>query len=186
LITKAQDQPSYKANAGDVRLDVYRALLAAGVKLTPDEASSMAREAARRGLPNEVVTVMQPMADQLNADQKKQLDDSNAKVKADKASLAAQEKETTTKGDAAGLASLGEAYLSYGDYAKAVQLIQAGLTKGISDPGKADVARLHLGIAQLRAGQKEAALATFGQIKSDNGTYMLAKAWVLIAAKSAA
>ncbi|HVY88703.1 MAG TPA: hypothetical protein VG942_07535 [Hyphomonadaceae bacterium] len=184
LITKAQEQPSYKANAGDVRLDVYRALVAAGVKLTPAEASSMAVEASRRGLPNEIVMVMTPMAAELGPDQKKQLDDASGKIKADKAALPAQEKDFANKPDA--LAQLGEAYISYGDYAKAVELIQTALTKGISDPGKADVARLHLGIAQLKAGQKDAAIATFGQVKSDNGTFILAKAWVLIAAKPAA
>ena len=40
--------------------------------------------------------------------------------------------------------------------------------------------RLHLGIAQYRAGQKDAAQATWAEVKSDNGAGMLAKNWTII------
>jgi hypothetical protein len=189
LITGAQRAPGYQAAASDVRLDVYRALTAAGVKLTPEEKATMASEALKRVLPAEAVSIMQPLyasgelggpSDANAARHKVTFDEATAKAAVEKSGLAQEEKEVTAKGDAASLAALGEVYLAYGDNAKAVDLIQKGLAKGIADAGKADMAKLHLGMAQHRAGQKDAARATWAEIKADNGAAMLARSWTLI------
>ena len=78
------------------------------------------------------------------------------------------------------LAKIGEAHMSYGDYPKAIEVLQAALTKGIASPEEAAFARLHLGIAQYRAGQADAARATWAEVKSDNGATVLAQNWTLI------
>jgi hypothetical protein len=189
LITGAQRAPGYQAAASDVRLDVYRALAAAGVKLTPDEKANMAGEALKRVLPAETVAIMQPLyasgelggaSDANAARHKATFDEATKKAAAEKSGLAQEEKEVVAKGDAASLAALGEVYMAYGDYAKAIDFIQKGLAKGIADVGKADMAKLHLGMAQHRSGQKDAARATWAEIKADNGAAMLARSWTLI------
>jgi hypothetical protein len=189
LITGAQREPGYQAAASDVRLDVYRTMAAAGVKLTPDEKANMASEALKRVLPAETVAILQPLyasgeiggAADTNAVRHKAIfDEATKKAEVEKAGLAQEEKEVTAKGDAGSLAALGEVYMAYGDNAKAADLIQKGLAKGITDAGKADMAKLHLGMAQHRSGQKDAARTTWAEIKADNGAAMLARTWTLI------
>ena len=78
------------------------------------------------------------------------------------------------------LANIGEAMMSHGDNAQAIDLIKKGIERGISDPGELDMAKLHLGIAQFRSGDKEAARTTWAEVKADNGAGALARNWVLI------
>ncbi len=54
-----------------------------------------------------------------------------------------------------------DAYLGYGDYAKAAELYKLALTKGGVD---ASTANTRLGIALARSGQKDAALQAFGLV----------------------
>jgi TolA-binding protein len=78
------------------------------------------------------------------------------------------------------MASIGEAHLSYGDYARAAEVLKSALSKGISEPGAADLARLHLGIALYRQGQPTEAQNAWAEIKSANGAAVLAQSWSLI------
>ena len=75
--------------------------------------------------------------------------------------------------------SVGLAYLGYGQYGKAVEAIERGLSK----PGvrNAADAQLLLGIAELSAGQKEQARKTFRAVKGDPDLQRLAKLWSLYA-----
>ena len=75
--------------------------------------------------------------------------------------------------------SVGLAYLGYGQYDKAVEAIERGLSKpGVRN--EAD-AQLLLGIAELNAGQKEQARKTFRAVKGDTDLQRLAKLWSLYA-----
>jgi hypothetical protein len=179
-IANAQNEPGFKAAAKDIRIDIYRAALAAGVKLSQDQINSYADETNNKGFPGEAVAALEPLSAELSASAKTTLANATKLAKDDKAGLAKEEKDALAKGSAERLAGLGEAFYTYGDYAKAVELIQAGVTKGIADPGKADIARLHLGMAQYKAGQKDAAAATWAQIKSDNGSAVLGRMWTQI------
>lgn len=190
LITGARGEPGYSVYANQIRLDVYRTMVAAGVKLTPEQTLTMANEALMRVLPTETLAVLKPAiqsgyvggaSDPRAADAKTVLAEAESKAALETKGLAAEEKSTSTKGSAADLASLGEVFLTHGDYAKAIDYIQKGLAKGISDAGSADIARVHLGIAQFKAGQKDAAVATWEQVKADNGAAVLARSWVLLA-----
>lgn len=177
LIARAQNEPRYGAAT---RLDMFRTLIAAGVQLTPQEKSIAANEAIQRGLPNEALQLLESPGAPTGEQDKENLDNAKAQVPKDKAGLAAETTSILAKGDASAIASIGEAHLSYGDYAKAAEVLQAALAKGIADAGEADVARLHLGIAQLRNNQKDAARATWTSIKADNGAAVLAQNWILI------
>jgi hypothetical protein len=64
-----------------------------------------------------------------------------------------------------------------GQAAKGVQLMQQGIAKG--NLKRAEDAKLHLGIAQLIAGDKAKAQATFKSVQGNDGTADLARLWML-------
>jgi tetratricopeptide (TPR) repeat protein len=86
-------------------------------------------------------------------------------------------------GDA--LVKVGAQYLACGDAAKAVQLIQAGITKGSlakGEPKEAernDEAYILLGIAQLKSNNKAEAAKAFRNVKKDPTMVRIAKLWLL-------
>jgi tetratricopeptide (TPR) repeat protein len=181
LIARVQKEPNF---GFATRLDMFRALQFAGVKLTPAEKSLFGSEAIKRGLPNEALEVLGPAvaSGELGANEEDQNNLKSAKTQSvsDKAGLAKETIDVLAKGDASTIAKIGEAHLSYGDNAKAIEVLQAALAKGIADAGEADVAKLHLGIAQFRAGQKDAARATWAAVKADNGAGTIARNWILM------
>ena len=170
-----------------VRLDMYRTMLASGIKLTPQDKSNIGREAIRRGLPQEALSILEPAiaSGELGSAQedKDNLATAKRRVGEDKPNLAKETQEIVKEGNASAMAAIGEAHLSYGDNANAVEVLKAALDKGISNAGEADLARLHLGIAQHRLGDKAAAQATWASIKGNNGAAVLAQNWTLISNK---
>jgi len=181
LIVRAQNEPKFSRAT---HLDLYRTLMAAGVKLSAQEKRQAIREAlTARGLPNEALELLEPAVasgELSSQDDKDDLAKAKSGVTQDKAGLAKETNDALARSDAAFIAKLGEAHLSYGDYARAIEVLQAALTKGITNPEEAAFARLHLGIAQYRAGQADAARATWAEVKSDNGATVLAQNWTLI------
>ena len=181
LIVRAQNEPKFSRAT---HLDLYRTLMAAGVKLSAQEKRQAIREAlTSRGLPNEALQLLEPAVasgELSNQEDKDDLAKAKSVVAGDKAGLAKETTDALTKSDASYIAKLGEAHLSYGDYAKAIEVLQAALTKGIANPDEAAFARLHLGIAQYRGGQADAARATWAEVKSENGATVLAQNWTLI------
>jgi hypothetical protein len=179
LIGRVQNMPGYGAAH---RLDMLRAMNAAGVKLSATEKNLAGSEALKRGLPNEALQVLEPAiaSGELagNAEAEKNVKDAKQLGAEDKVNLAKDTPGIVSKGTASAIATTGEAYLSYGDNAKAIELINMALAKGMTGE-EGDIAKLHLGIAQLRSGQKDAAQATWGGIK-DGIPGVLAHNWVLI------
>lgn len=181
LIVPAQEAPGYGPG---VRLDLFRTLQAAGVKLNAQERTSLSDGALKRGLPNEAFTVLESAVAAndatLTALDKENFAEAKTQIVSDKAGLAKEAADAQAKGTGADMASIGEAYLSYGDNAKAVELLKAAIAKGIADAGELDAAKLHLGIAQYRAGDKDAARATWAEVKADTAPGILASNWTLI------
>jgi hypothetical protein len=70
-----------------------------------------------------------------------------------------------------------------GQAAKGVQMMQQGIAKG--GIKRLEDAKLHLGIAQLIAGDKAKAQATFRSVQGNDGTTDLARLWLLHARRSA-
>lgn len=181
LIARVQEEPGFGTA---VRLDMFRALQAAGVKLPPEQLAGAANEAVEtHGLPNDAVQLLDAgvSSGEITVQGAKEL---LAKAKSqaanDKAGLAKETADVLAKGDGAAIATIGEAHLSYGDYPKAIEVLQAAIAKGISDPGDLALAKLHLGIAQFRAGQADAARSTWAEVTPGNATGTLAHAWTLI------
>ena len=87
--------------------------------------------------------------------------------------LAAAEAEAKD-GDA--LVRIGMGYSGLGQHDKGIALIQKGIARGgLRNP---EDAKLHLGIAQLRAGNKAKAAEAFRSVKGTDGTADLARLWL--------
>ena len=92
--------------------------------------------------------------------------------------LANAEAEAVEDGNA--LLRIGMAYTGMGQYDKGIPLMQKGLTK--SNLKNVDDARLHLGIAYLRAGNRAKAVETFRTVKGTDGAADLARLWTRVGA----
>lgn len=99
---------------------------------------------------------------------------------ADQKSLPAFEKEAIAAANGDSDVKLGEAYLSYGDHAKAIEAIKRGLKKG--NVKVVDEAHLQLGLAYLNAKQINEAISSFKAVPADSKLASIAKLWSIYAA----
>ena len=97
----------------------------------------------------------------------------SGKVAADKASLPGAEKSALAAAAARPAMVTGDAYLGYGEYAKAAALYRAALTKSGADK---DLINLRLGIALARSGDKAGATAAFNAVSGSRAA--VAKLWL--------
>ena len=81
-------------------------------------------------------------------------------------------------GDANALVRIGMAYTGLGQHDKGIALIQQGIAKG--GHKHVDDARLHLGIAYLRAGNRAKANEAFRSVKGTDGAADLARLWTRV------
>ena len=98
----------------------------------------------------------------------------NSKVAADRASLPGLEKSALASAAARQAMVTGDAYLGYGDYAKAAALYRAALTKSGVD---ANLANLRLGIALARSGDNAGAAVALRAVSGPRAE--IAKYWLL-------
>ena len=173
-----------KKSTDKQQLHVMRLATHVGAVTEPLKFEECAQIAIALGLPGEAQSLLEQafdkkyIVDARQADRdKKLLAEAKAAATGDKATLAQQ--ETSARANAAGNADvkLGAAYLSYGDNAKAIEVLQRGIGKGsVRDP---DEAGLLLGIAYLRSGNKDEAVKAFNTVKVDPTMTRIAKLWVL-------
>lgn len=78
--------------------------------------------------------------------------------------------------DGNALVRIGMGYSGLGQHDKAIALIQKGIARG--DLRNPEDAKLHLGIAYLRAGNKAKAAEAFRSVKGTDGTADLARLWL--------
>jgi hypothetical protein len=165
-------------------LQVYRLSADVGALQTGSDYAEMAQLALDVGGPGEAVTTLtkgfaanvfvQPADKNRN---QHLLDSAKKELAADQPALAKNEADATNAVTGDRLVGVGIAFYGTGDYAKAAKDISAGLAKGVSKD--ATDARLSLGIAQLKAGDKDAAVKTFRQVKDDPVSERLAALWIL-------
>ena len=163
----------------DTRLDVMRLLKAAGALEGAYDYREYAEEAYLR-FPNEAMQVLQEGASKnlLNLTAKGDASDImgivKGKVAADKASLVAADKSARAAANGKAALSTADAFVGYGDYAKAIDLYKVALAKGGVDAG---LTNLHLGWAQALSGDTAGAKATFAAITGPRKT--LADFWII-------
>jgi hypothetical protein len=94
----------------------------------------------------------------------------------DKASLPASEKSAAAAATGKPAASTANAFMSYGDYAKAADLYRLALQKGGVD---ADEVNTRLGIALARTGDKTGAVGAFGKVSGTGVRKKIADLWTV-------
>ncbi len=133
--------------------------------------------ALNRGFPGEAKAaidsgIASKMLDPANALVKEMKASADSKVVADKAGLAAAEKEI--KGNARIALATGDAYYGYGNFAKAVELYKQSMTGTNVD---LSISNLRLGAALAMTGDKTAAVEAFKAVKG-GAREALAQYWM--------
>ena len=157
---------------------------AVGVMQQPHEFTDYAELAIEAGSPGEAEQVL------TSALKNNVFSDPHQKAKAERILKDAKKraaKDQTTLADTAALAAkqvkgdsdirVGLAYYGYKQYDKAIQMFNQGISKGgLTRPAEA---HLLLGISQLKAGNKPAAVKAFNSVKGNPTLQRLAALWVL-------
>jgi len=147
-------------------LDVMRLMRANGALTGERDYVEYAQTAILGGFPGEAKEVLDEGIAQgaLQASTpavKEMLDSVNSKVASDKASLAGLEKEAAAARNGRAAMGTADAYLGYGDYAKAAALYRLALEKGDVDT---DAANTRLGFALAKTGDRAGADAAFAAV----------------------
>jgi len=165
-------------------LQTYRLASEVNVLKRPEDFTDFAQLAIEAGSPGEAQQVIEKgmqgnvftdartkgKAQRLLADAKK----ASAR---DQATLGKSAEEAARSSNGNQDVGLGLAYYGYQQYDKAVQALTQGISKGgLKDPASA---HLLLGIAQLKAGNKTAALKSFKAVKGNPTLQRLASLWSL-------
>jgi tetratricopeptide (TPR) repeat protein len=179
LIAAVSKQPSFAADR--LALDLDRIKLATGAMTSAGDYMDAAQLALLGGFAGEAKSFLDKgyaagvLGKDAQADREKRLADMAGQQAADGSKKLDQQAQAAT--DAAALDKLGQTYAGYGQNDKAIAAYRQALQKG-GAPHPGDV-QLHLGIAELAAGQKAAARETLGGVAGNDGTKDLAQLWLL-------
>ena len=164
---------------GSINLDLYRLMRATKSLDGERDYFEYAALASERGLPGETKSVIDEgmAAGKVPATSRALTElrtSASAKIAADRASLATSERSAAGAANGRLAANTADAYLAYGDDAKAIALYRSALTKGGVD---ADAVNTRMGIALARSGDKAGARAAFEAVKGTRSE--VAKFWTL-------
>lgn len=151
---------------GQADLDVLRLMRVTKALSGTGDFVEYATVANDRGLPGEVKKVIDEgrasgALTGENATTKELYTLASGKTKADYASLAGDEKASAGAKDGRTANATADAYVGYGEYAKAIPLYQMALTKGGVD---ANTVNTRLGIAMALSGNKAGAKEAFAKV----------------------
>ena len=186
LLAAIQKKPSFSDR---LTLDLDRLMAATGAMKSADDYMQAAQLALLAGLPGDAKAFLDKgvsagvLGKGAGADREKRLADMASRQASDDQKSLPQ-LATEADASAKGLASvkLGDAYASYGQYAKAIEAYQKGLKKGgLEHP---DDAKLHLGIAYLLSGDKAKAQESFNSLSGRDATRDLGQLWLIEARAS--
>jgi hypothetical protein len=176
-----------KAGFGDrFALDVMRLRLASGTLSKTEDFMEMAQLAMQAGVPAEARRIVEQgfkagaLGTGPDAARHKRLRDLAVKQEADsKVNLSNQAVEATGFKEGDGLIKVGYAYVSLGEAAKGIELIQEGIAKGSLK--RPEDAKLRLGMAQLQSPRtRAAAVQTLRSVKGNDGAAEIARLWVIL------
>lgn len=182
MLARIQARPGF---ADRLVLDVYRLQLMTDTLDDPAQYLEMAQLALHSGLPAEAKRVVEAgyaagkLGTGAEAERHKRL--------RDMANKQAAEDEKTLSADVIGrsaeaLVNTGQALVAAGRVAKGIELTEHGIAKGgLKRP---DDAKLHLGQAYLKNGNKTKAVEVFKSVKGADGVADLARLWAIQAGRS--
>jgi TolA-binding protein len=184
LLYTLRNDNSFSSDAK--KLQLFRLMSEVDVLQHGEDYTEMAQIALDQGSPGEAQHILEKgfqkgvFADQRSKDKNTRLLETAKKaVAAGQTQLPKMEQDANAAATGDAAVTCGLAYLGYGKYDKAVELLSKGLTKGgLKAHSDAD-AHLLLGIAQLEAGHKDDAVKSFRQAKGDPSLERLANLWSL-------
>lgn len=188
LLSRIQRKPGFSDR---LALDAYRLSLATGSMTAANDYSEMAQLALQAGSGAEARQVIDKgfasgvLGTGPEADRHKRLRDLVTKRTDEaKKNEAEDERQAVAAKDGNDQVTLGLNEVFEGQKAKGIQLIQQGIAKGgLKRP---EDAKLHLGIAQVVAGDSAKAQATLKTVTGNDGTADLARLWALYARRAKA
>jgi tetratricopeptide (TPR) repeat protein len=165
-------------------LQVYRLAYDVDALKEAGTYTDMAQLALDAGSPGEAVEVLQKGFDTnvftQTADKNRNqhlLDTAKKQAAQDQPSLPKFEASAANAPDGNRYIGVGTGYFGYKQYDKAATDLAAGIAKGnLKDPVDAE---LLLGVAQLKAGKKDDAIASFKKVKGDPILERVASLWVI-------
>ena len=165
-------------------LQTYRLASDVNVLKRPEDFTDFAQLAIEAGSPGEAEQIIQKgLQENIFPDARTKgkaqrlLADAERASKRDQATLGKSAREAAAASNGQQDVGLGLAYFGYQQYDKAIQALTQGISKGgLKSAGEA---QLLLGIAQLKAGNKDAALKSFKSVKGDQTLERLATLWSL-------
>jgi tetratricopeptide (TPR) repeat protein len=182
LLNSLFSDPDYKPD--EPRLQLYRLAFDVNVLKHAADFTEMAQLEMDQGAAGMAVRVLQKGMD-ANVFTEQRDKDKNARLlaaaqkrtEADQANLAQIAQQATSATVGQKNVELGTILLSYEQYPQAIDALSRGLKiGGLQSPASA---QLLLGIAQLKSGNKDAAVKTFHAVKGDPKFERLANLWVL-------
>jgi len=183
LTARATKQPGFSER---LWLDVYRLRFAAGLLKQADEFADMAGLSLQAGYPAEAMRVIDRgyalglLGNGKDAAAHTQLRERAEKAaEKDSADMAGGERSARAAREGDALVNLGFAFVSAGQAARGLPLMEAGLAKG--NLRRADEAKLRHGIALWMAGKRDDAVRAFDEVKGGDGSAALARVWSLFA-----
>ncbi|HET9107246.1 MAG TPA: tetratricopeptide repeat protein [Steroidobacteraceae bacterium] len=165
-------------------LQTYRLASEVDVLKRPEDFTDFAQLAIEAGSPGEAEQIIEKgMKANVFSDARTKgkaqrlLADAKRAAARDQAGLARSAEEAARSSNGNQDYGLGLAYFGYQHYHKAIQALSQGIAKGgLKSPSQA---QLLLGIAQLKAGDKAAALKSFRAVKGNPTLQRLATLWSL-------
>lgn len=186
VIQRTATKPGFSRN---LDLDMYRLLRATGNLTQAKDYMEAAQLAVQAGLPGEAkILVDEAYAKQIFGTGSASDTERQGRLKTLVEKKAAEDQKiiASTDADVAKAPSgdpmvkTGLAYVSYGNPAKGLPMIEAGLKKGsLKFP---DQSQLHLGYAYVLAGDKAKAQTAFKNVKGSDGSADFARLWTLVLA----
>jgi hypothetical protein len=150
-----------------IQLDVFRLMRDTGALAGAQDYFDYAAVSTERGLPGEAKIILDEgfakgAISKTTRQLQERLNDAEAKIPADKSSLPGLEKRAAGEADGRLAANTGNAFLAYGENAKALALYDIAIQK----KGSFDMNALNLrrGIVLSRLGRKEEAKASFQSV----------------------
>lgn len=177
-------QDSHKALSKNENLDLMRLMRKTGALESEYDYSEYAEAAVSSGLPGEAKAVIDEGRSRGKVGATRLSDVyqiASTRISADKATLPAGERDAAKAATGKIAASTANAYLGYGDYAKAAQLFQLALQKGSVDANEINT---RLGIALAMSGDLAGAKAAFEKV-GPGARQDIAKYWLLWLGKQA-
>jgi hypothetical protein len=183
LLTRTQKRPDFGER---LALDVQRLRLLTGAMQDAAGYLTLANLAVQAGFANEAKHVLDKgfasglLGTGPDAERHRKLRDTLARQASDEQQRLARLDAESSVPDGPALVDLGFAYVTIGETAKGLALMERTIAKGkLGD--RPQYAKLHLGIAYLMAGRKARAIDAFKSVTGVHGAADLARLWGLYA-----